>query len=72
VLRARFTPPRREIHGLPAWRAAAFLLGGATIWAALGSPLASGDAGSLTGHMVQHLLLMSLAPPLMLLGSQCG
>jgi putative membrane protein len=55
-------------HGLPAWRSAAFLLGVATIWAALGSTLASGDASSLTGHMVQHLLLMSLAPPLMLLG----
>jgi putative membrane protein len=55
-------------HGLPAWRSAAFLLGVGTIWAAVGSPLASGDAGSLTGHMVQHLLLMSLAPPLLLLG----
>ncbi len=55
-------------HGLPPWRAAAFLLGVATIWAALGSPLASGDAGSLTGHMIQHLLLMTLAPALMLLG----
>jgi putative membrane protein len=55
-------------HGLPAWRCAAFLLGVATIWAALGSTLASCDAGSLTGHMVQHLLLMTIAPPLVLLG----
>jgi len=54
--------------GPPPWRSAAFLLGVATIWAALGSPLASCDAGSLTGHMVQHLLLMTIAPPLMLLG----
>ena len=54
--------------GLPAWRLAAFLLGLTTIWAALGSPLASSDAGSLTGHMVQHLLLMTIAPPLVLLG----
>jgi hypothetical protein len=45
-----------------------FLLGLATIWASLGSPLASCDAGSLTGHMVQHLLLMTIAPPLVLLG----
>jgi putative membrane protein len=55
-------------HRLPAWRAAAFLLGVATIGAALGSSLASCDAGSLTGHMVQHLLLMTIAPPLVLLG----
>jgi putative membrane protein len=55
-------------HGLPPWRSAAFLLGVATVWAALGSPLASFDAGSLTGHMVQHLLLMTIAPPLVLLG----
>ena len=55
-------------HGLPAWRVASFLLGVALIWIAVGSPLASSDAGSLTGHMVQHLLLMTLAPPLMLLG----
>jgi len=55
-------------HGLSAWRSAAFLLGVGTIWAALGSPLASCDASSLTGHMVQHLLLMTLAPPLVLLG----
>ncbi len=54
--------------GLPAWRSTAFLLGLATIWASLGSPLASCDAGSLTGHMVQHLLLMTIAPPLVLLG----
>src|SRR5262245_17240866 len=53
---------------LPAWRSAAFLFGIVTIWAALSSDLASCDAGSLTGHMVQHLLLMTIAPPLVLLG----
>ena len=50
------------------WRAAAFLLGLFLIWIAAASPLASGDAHLLTVHMVQHLLLMSLAPPLLWLG----
>jgi cytochrome c oxidase assembly factor CtaG len=38
------------------------------IWIASASPLALYDAHSLTGHMVQHLLLMSLAPALIWLG----
>src|SRR5258705_3621343 len=51
-----------------AWRVACFLLGLLLIWIAVASPLASCDAELLTGHMVQHLLLMSLAPPLIWLG----
>ena len=47
-----------------AWRAGGFLLGLVLIWIAVASPLASGDAHLLTVHMIQHLLLMSLAPPL--------
>jgi cytochrome c oxidase assembly factor CtaG len=47
-----------------AWRAAGFLLGLVFIWIATASRTASADAHSLTMHMVQHLLLMSLAPPL--------
>jgi len=50
------------------WRAACFLLGVSLIWAALGSPLAAYDHDLLTVHMIQHLLLMTLAPPLILLG----
>jgi len=50
------------------WRAAAFLFGLLLIWIATASPLASGDAHLLTAHMVQHLLLMSVAPPLVWLG----
>ena len=50
------------------WRAAAFLFGLFLIWIAAASPLASGDAHMLTVHMVQHLLLMSVAPPLLWLG----
>jgi putative membrane protein len=38
------------------------------IWFAMASPLAALDHNILTAHMVQHLLLMTLAPPLILLG----
>jgi putative membrane protein len=34
------------------------------IWIAMGSPLATLHHASLTAHMLQHLLLMSVAPPL--------
>jgi len=40
----------------------------AGIWLAIGSPLAAFDEVSLTVHMAQHLLLMSMSPPLILLG----
>src|SRR5258705_7248635 len=50
------------------WRAAAFLFGLFSIWIAVASPLALGDVHLLTVHMFQHLLLMSLAPPLIWLG----
>jgi putative membrane protein len=54
---------------LPAWRAFSFLLGLFLIWAAVGSPLAAFDEEMLTVHMVQHLLLMTIAPLLMLAGA---
>jgi putative membrane protein len=38
------------------------------IWIATASPLAALDHDMLTAHMAQHLLLMTLAPPLILLG----
>jgi putative membrane protein len=38
------------------------------LWVALGSPLALLDHDLLTAHMVQHLLLMTLGPPLILMG----
>jgi cytochrome c oxidase assembly factor CtaG len=52
-----------------AWRLAAFLAGIGCVWLAIGSPLAAFDEASLTVHMIQHLLLMSFAPPLILLGA---
>jgi putative membrane protein len=51
------------------WRAASFTLGLLFIWAATASPLAALDHDMLTAHMVQHLLLMTFAPPLILLGA---
>jgi len=51
------------------WRLAAFLTGMISIWIAIGSPLAAFDDVSLTVHMVQHLLLMAIAPLLVLLGA---
>ena len=57
------------IHAIPAWRAASFALGLFLIWIALGSPLAALDEELLTIHMIEHLLLMTFAPPLLLLGA---
>jgi cytochrome c oxidase assembly factor CtaG len=55
---------------VPGWRAAtSFLLGLFLIWVAAGSPIASWDMELLTVHMVQHLLLMTVAAPLILLGA---
>jgi cytochrome c oxidase assembly factor CtaG len=54
--------------GIPPWRAGCFLAGLASIGIASASPLAHCDAGSLTVHMIQHLLLQAIAPPLIFLG----
>jgi len=51
------------------WRLAAFLGGLFFLWVAIGSPLAAFDEASLTVHMVQHILLMLVVPPLVLLGA---
>jgi len=44
------------------------MLGLAVLWVALASPLDSFADVLLSTHMVQHLLLMSVIPPLLLLG----
>jgi putative membrane protein len=51
------------------WRLAAFFAGLVAVWVALGSPLAAYDEVSLSVHMIQHLLLMSVAPALFLLAA---
>jgi putative membrane protein len=58
----------RSPQAAGAWRAASFLVGLFLIWGALGSPLAAYDHHLLTVHMIQHLLLMTVAPALILLG----
>jgi putative membrane protein len=51
------------------WHPAAFVAGIVSIWLAIGSPLNAFDEQSLTVHMIQHLLLMAIAPPLILLSA---
>jgi putative membrane protein len=51
------------------WRLTAFVGGIFSLWLAIGSPLAEWDEQLLTAHMVQHLLLMLVAAPLILLGA---
>jgi putative membrane protein len=61
---------RNSSRGLIAtWRMAMFLLGILSLWIAIGSPLAAFDESSLSVHMVQHILLMLVVPPLVLLGA---
>jgi cytochrome c oxidase assembly factor CtaG len=40
-----------------------------SVWTAIGSPLATLDGQSLTIHMMKHLLLMTVAAPLILAGA---
>lgn len=54
------------------WRAFSFLCGLFLIWVAVASPIAALDHELLTVHMLQHLLLMTLAPPLIWLGAPVG
>ena len=55
-------------RSIPAWRGCSFLLGLLATWVAVVSPIASLDSHMLTAHMIQHLLLMTIAPPLIWLG----
>jgi putative membrane protein len=52
-----------------AWRFAALGGGLLSLWAAVGSPLSDLDHQLLTAHMAQHLLLMIVSAPLILVGA---
>lgn len=65
LLRLRSTPP----SPISAKRSGSFVLGIFLIWFALASPFAGFDHQLLTAHMAEHLLLMTLAPPLIWLGA---
>lgn len=67
--RGWFSLRRSSPNLFPAWRLAAFLGGIFSLWLAIGSPLAAFDDASLTVHMIQHILLMLVIPPLVLLGA---
>jgi cytochrome c oxidase assembly factor CtaG/polyferredoxin len=62
---ARLTRPAE----LPPWRLGCFFAGLGAIWLAIASPLDVLGDWLLLAHMVQHLVLMSVAPPLLLLGA---
>jgi len=54
---------------VPPWRAVAFVSGLGTLWIALASPIDALNGLVLSAHMLQHMLLMMAAPPLILLGA---
>ena len=60
---------RLDFDTIGAWRGASFLLGMFLIWLATASPIAALDHELLTAHMVKHLLLMTVASPLIWLGA---
>lgn len=56
----------RRHRPLPRWRLAAWLVGLGLVWLATASPLAGLDRALLTAHMLKHLVLMTVAAPLLL------
>jgi cytochrome c oxidase assembly factor CtaG len=64
-LRIRRTRPEQ----FPLWRLYSFEAGMAVLWASIGSPMDGFSDALLSAHMVEHLLLMSVVPPLVLLGA---
>jgi putative membrane protein len=55
-------------RSVPQWRVCSFFLGLLATWVAVATPIAALDSHMLTAHMIQHLLLMTIAPPLIWLG----
>ncbi len=63
--RIRRTRPAK----FPAWRLATFLGGIVALFVAVASPLDTFSESLLFMHMAQHFVLMSIAPPLIVLGA---
>ena len=59
---------RQSRPAISYWRLTSFASGILVLWLALGSPLEELADTILTAHMVEHLLLMSAVPPLLLVG----
>lgn len=53
----------------PIWRLAAFIAGLSFLWIVVGSSLSALDHDSLTIHMINHLVLMLVVAPLILVGT---
>jgi putative membrane protein len=67
--RGWFNLRRTAPNALSSWRVLAFFVGLLCAWIAVGSPLGDLDHQWLSVHMVQHLLLMTVSAPLILLGA---
>lgn len=67
-LRGWFALRRTRRDQFCGWRLLSFLAGLVSLWIAIGSPLEALADEILSAHMVEHLILMSVAPPLVLLG----
>ena len=60
---------RTRARELPVWRAMCFVGGLVSLWIALASPIDALDDFVLSAHMLQHFILMSIAPPFLVLGA---
>lgn len=67
-LRGWFALRKTRREQFSGWRLASFMAGLASLWLSIGSPLDAFADVLLSAHMVEHLILMSLVPPLVLLG----
>ena len=67
--RGWFRIRRRFPSTVSARRLGAFTIGLLSVWIAVGSPLTAFHHELLSVHMVQHVLLMAVAPPLVLIGA---
>ncbi len=68
-LRGWFAIRRTRPEQFTSLRLGSFFAGLAVLWLAIGSPMDGFADALLSAHMVEHLLLMSVVPPLLLFGA---